>query len=322
MRRKNKVSETRRGFIIKSTAGLATGLAVSSSSLAQQGAGRGGPASPAENVPDSEIRVPKVKFGNAEISRLVVGCNMFYGYGHFNQIYNTIMREWYTPSRVTEVLLECNKYGINAFNYLHGGRGHADYERFLAEGGKMHLICQGVGDPAPMIEAVKPLAVYHHGEMTDNAYRAGSLEPVKEYCKKLRQMGVLVGVGSHIPEVLARIEDEGWDVDFYAGCVYNRRRTPEEFRKLLGGELPEMPNEVYLQDDPPRMYKFMRQTKKPCFAFKILAAGRVASVEQAFKQAFASIKPTDCVFVGMFPRIKNEVKVNAYWATRYGAPSS
>ena len=86
----------------------------------------------------------------------------------------------------------------------------------------------------------------------------------------------MVGVGSHIPEVLALVEEQGWDVDFYAGCVYNRRRTPEELRKLLGGELPEMPIEVYLQDDPPRMYKVFRQTKKPCVAFKIMAAGRVA----------------------------------------------
>jgi len=122
--------------------------------------------------------------------------------------------------------------------------------------------------------------------------------------------------------VLAIVEEQGWDVDFYAGCVYNRRRTPAELRKLLGGELPEMPREVYLQDDPPHMYKIFRQTRKPCFAFKILAAGRVASVEAAFKRAFQSIKPTDFVVVGMFPRIKDEIKENAWYATRYGAPAS
>ena len=71
-----------------------------------------------------------------------------------------------------------------------------------------------------------------------------------------------------------------------------------------------MPNEVYLQDDPPRMYKIFQQTKKPCVAFKILAAGRVSSPEAAFKRAFQSIKPTDAVCVGMFPRIKDEVKEN------------
>jgi hypothetical protein len=75
----------------------------------------------------------------------------------------------------------------------------------------------------------------------------------------------------------------------------------------------EMPNELYLKSDPARMYRVMRQTKKPCFAFKILAAGRVADngIEQAFRTAFESIKPTDGVYVGMFPKFKDEVRENA-----------
>ena len=65
--------------------------------------------------------------------------------------------------------------------------------------------------------------------------------------------------------------------------------------------------------DPPRMYAVMRQTRKPCFAFKVLAAGRIydGGVEQAFRAAFESIKPTDGIFVGMFPRVKDEVRENA-----------
>jgi hypothetical protein len=74
-----------------------------------------------------------------------------------------------------------------------------------------------------------------------------------------------------------------------------------------------MPGETYMQSDPARMYRVMRQTSKPCFAFKILAAGRVneRDADQAFRTAFASIKPTDCVFVGMFPRVRDEVRENA-----------
>jgi len=67
------------------------------------------------------------------------------------------------------------------------------------------------------------------------------------------------------------------------------------------------------------MYKVMRQTKRPCFAFKILAAGRITSdldVEQAFRTAFQSIKPIDGVYVGMCPRVKDEVKVNTALVTR------
>jgi hypothetical protein len=128
----------------------------------------------------------------------------------------------------------------------------------------------------------------------------------------------MVGVGTHKPEVIAQIESENWDVDFYAGCVYNRTRTPEEWRKALGGELPEMPGEIYIQSDPPRMYRVMRQTKKPCFAFKVLAAGRIAGagVEKAFRTAFESIKATDGVFVGFFPMLRDEVREDSEAAVR------
>ncbi len=305
---------TRRSFL-QSTVALAAGAV----SLPAQG-----PGVKIDAIPDSAIKMPKVKLGKIEISRLIVGVNPFLGGPHFNSIYGAMMKEWYTAARVVEVLQRCEKYGINSFNYAPIGRAQADWERYLAEGGKMQLVAQGTpDDPAELVNPVKPVAAWVQGERTDNAYRAGNLEPIRDYVKKLRDLGVsVVGVGSHIPEVLAIIEDAGWDVDFYAGCVYNRRRTTQELRKLLGGELPEMTSEVYLQDDPARMYKFFRQTKKPCCAFKIMAAGRVRSAEAAFKQAFESIKPIDSVCVGMCPRIKDEVKENAYFTSRYGAAVS
>lgn len=273
-----------------------------------------GTSFPASLLRASELQVSKVRFGNVEISRVVTGCNQFYGFAHFNNILGTVMREWYTTERVCEVLHQCNRFGINAFNYLHRGRAPADLERFRAEGGQMHLIVQGQMDPQVIVSSVKPLAIYHHGDLTDDAFKQGKKEIVREYCKQVRQTGALVGVGTHNPQVIATVEEEGWDVDFYAGCVYNRTRTAEEFRKLLGGELPVAPNEVYLESDPPRMYAVMRQTKKPCFAFKILAAGRIdkpQAMDQAYRTAFQSIKPSDCIFVGMFPRVKDEVRDNA-----------
>lgn len=311
---------TRRSFL--TTATLGGGFAGAAPCLLAQRPGGAGGRGPADSAPDSEIKVPKVKFGKVELSRFVVGSNPFNGGSHYNSILSTVMREWYTPAKVLEVMQRCARYGINAYNYVHAGRLQADWERFLAEGGQMHLVAQGIDDPAVLVKAVRPMAVWVQGERTDDAYRAGRMETIRDYCKKLRDLGVaMVGVGSHIPEVLALVEEQGWDVDFYAGCVYNRRRTQEELRKLMGGELPEMPNEVYLQDDPPRMYKVFRQTKKPCFAFKIMGAGRVRSAEGAFKLAFQSMKPNDFVVVGLFPRAKDEVKENAYWTTRYGALS-
>jgi len=151
------------------------------------------------------------------------------------------------------------------------------------------------------------------GDFYVKPLQEGRIAEVREWCKRVRDLGCMVGVGTHKPEVITLVEEQGWDVDFYAGCVYNVTRTPDELRRALNGELPELPGEVYLQGDPPRMYAALRKTRKPCFAYKIMAAGRISDrgADDAFKTAFASLKPTDCVFVGMFPRVKDEVRENA-----------
>jgi hypothetical protein len=257
-----------------------------------------------------------MKFFDTEISRMVLGVNPFCGYAHYNNNFSGAMKDWYTPERVCAVMHDAARYGINAFNYVALERLPQDWLRFVAEGGKMHLIMQVLSDDedtARLAKTLKPLAMFRQGEVTDVAYRNGTMNTVREWCKKVRDMGVIVGVGTHKSEVIAQVEEEGWDVDFYAGCVYNRTRTREEWKKVLNGEIMEMENEIYVQSDPARMYSVMRQTTKPCFAFKILAAGRIAEggIEQAFRTAFSSIKPNDGVFVGMFPRAKDEVRENA-----------
>jgi hypothetical protein len=194
-------------------------------------------------------------------------------------------------------------------------RSPQDWARFQAEGGNMHLIAQVAArdDAASLVKNLKPLALHRQGEVVDIAYRNNTMDSVREWCKQVRDMGVMVGVGTHKPEVIELVEEQNWDVDFYAGCVYNRTRTEEEWRQLFHGEILEMPREIYMQSDPARMYKVMRQTAKPCFAFKILAAGRIPDdgIRPAFRTAFDSIKPIDGIFVGMFPRGKDEVRENA-----------
>ena len=265
--------------------------------------------------PSKEVQVPTMKFGNAEISRLVLGVNPLYGFAHYNNNFSGAMREWYTQDRVCEVMHRANAFGINAFNWVNVERSSEDLARFQSEGGKMHLIIQVTAhdNPAALVKNLRPLALQRRGEEIDTAFRNRTMENEREWCKRARDLGVLVGVGTHKPEVIELVEEQGWDIDFYAGCVYNRTRSAAEWRQLLNGQLPEMPGEVYIQSDPERMYKVMRQTAKTCFAFKILAAGRIGDdgIAQAFRTAYASIKPHDGVYVGMFPRSKDEVRENA-----------
>jgi hypothetical protein len=308
------MSNSRRSFL-QSGAAMAAGLVGTASAIAAQPDMQALGQSAAAGKATSEIQVPQMKFFHATISRLVLGVNPFYGFAHYNGILAKTMKEWYTPDRVCSVMHQCIRFGINTMNYVHLDRGPEDLARFQAEGGKMQLIIQvtSKADAEMLVKTLKPLALQRQGEVVDDAWQSGKMETVKEWCKKARDLGVLVGVGTHIPEVIAYVEEKGWDVDFFSGCVYNRRRTADEQKQVLNGESIEMPHELYLKSDPARMYRVIRQTRKPCFAFKILAAGRVPDngIEQAFRTAFESVKPTDAVYVGMFPKFKDEVRENA-----------
>ena len=256
-----------------------------------------------------------MKFGALEVGRLMLGCNPLNGGAHFNATYGNLMREWFTAERACQVMHYANRFGINAMNYSDKGHCPQYCEQFRDQGGTMHLIAGDSldNDPVAVVKNLKPHSFHRQGEVVDVAFREGKMNDVREWCKRVRDTGVMVGVATHKPEVIALIEEQNWDVDYYCGCAYNRTRSDEEWRKVLNGELMEMSREIYMQSDPARMFKVMRQTAKPCIAFKILAAGRIApdQVEQAFRTVFASIKPIDGVWVGMFPKDSDQVKQNA-----------
>jgi len=258
--------------------------------------------------------LPTARLGKFEISRLILGSNPFYGYSHASRLLDQHMREWGTPDNICTALAEAGRNGINTFQTNGDERAVTDIRLHRERGGKLQVIALIRQKPEDAVKDMSPIAVSHHGELTDVAFRQQKMDDVREFTKRARQTGVLVGVSTHKPEVIEYIEERGWDVDFYMGCVYNRTRTPDEIRKLLG-ELPLPAGELYLEKDLERMFAVMRRTRKTCFAFKILAAGRVAgspeSLDAAFRTALAAIKPQDCVIVGAYPRFKNEIEENA-----------
>ena len=76
------MSTSRRNFL-QSGAALAAGLTGGAATVEAQATGQA--RGPAQSLkPASEIQVPKMKFFHAEISRVVLGVNPFYGYAHYN----------------------------------------------------------------------------------------------------------------------------------------------------------------------------------------------------------------------------------------------
>ena len=140
------MSNTRREFL-QSSAALAVGImGGAATNLAAETQSQTQPAGMQGAVP-SEVQVPKMKFGNAEIGRLVLGVNPLYGWAHYNSNFSNAMKDRYTQDKVCEVMHRANAFGINALNYVNAKRAPSDLARFEAEGGKMNLIVLQVVPP-------------------------------------------------------------------------------------------------------------------------------------------------------------------------------
>ncbi len=286
-----------------------------------------GETSPASAAPQAaKSAMPMVPFGAAHISRLVIGSNTINGGSHLSPLVDASMKEYFTKETILSFLKRCELEGINMWQASFGVNLEL-WEEYKNSGGVMHymtLIDSRPNDGRTSIETAKKrgvLALAHHGEVTDSLYKEGRLDEIRDFLKKIRDAGLMVGVSTHMPAVVEYIEEKNWDVDFYMTCVYERHRSREELKKLLG-YVPIPVREVYLEEDPPRMYAMIRATEKTCLAFKILAAGRFCrnqkELESAFRQTFENIKPKDAVIVGMFPRYSDQVKEDADLARRFG----
>jgi hypothetical protein len=285
----------------------------------------GGGATTAAEGPSRPVSVdqrtlPQIKLGPHSISRLVCGANPFNGGSHLSIFVNRSMREYYTEQQIFKTLRRCQEVGINCWQ---AGVGNIDqYQRFVDQGLKMHYIAIAAGDSAGIEKLVKGgcIAIAHHGEVTDRLFKDGELDKAQDYLKRVRDAGLVVGVSTHMPDVVDAIESKGWDVDYYMTCIYERHRSKEALEALLG-QAPIPQGEVYLPNDPPRMFKAVQQTDKPCLAFKILAAGRLSDrkhwVEAAFRDTYAAIKPIDGAIIGIYDRYSDQPAEGAEFVKRF-----
>jgi len=183
----------------------------------------------------------------------------------------------------------------------------------------MNWLCLGKPDwdehPDRIDDAAKrkPIGIAPHGSLGEKLHRQKKYDVLTGLLKRIRDQGVLVGLSAHDPTLIELSEEKGWDVDYYMCCLYYLTRPKDEYKKLLGDNLPL--GEIYLPTDPPRMFKAIQAARKPCLTYKVLAAGRrintPAEVRQCFETAFANIKPSDAVIVGMYQQLNDQVSENA-----------
>jgi len=188
----------------------------------------------------------------------------------------------------------------------------------MRDGGQLHFITQTASEMFDVFSNIRVIAaagaeaIYLHGTKVNNWWLDGEMDKAEDYLKCMRDCGVQVGIGSHIPEVFDYVEEKGWDVDFYMNCFYNLHKQKRE--STLVDPFNKGANEEFNEDDPPKMIQVIQQTDKMCLAFKILGASRRCSTQEdvraAFEYAFANIKDKDAVVVGMFSKYLDQITLN------------
>ncbi|MCI0463206.1 MAG: twin-arginine translocation signal domain-containing protein [Gemmataceae bacterium] len=287
----------------------AAGLAAGAAALA----GSARAAQPAAQT------LPTVRLGKHEVTRLIIGGNPIYGHSHFNRLLSRAMTDYHTPERVQELLRRCEQAGLNTWQNSYAERTLQDLERYRMAGGRMHWLCLGKPDwdrhPEHIDDAAKrkPIGIAPHGALAERLHRQNRLDVLTTLLRRIRDRGVLVGLSAHNPDLIRLAEDRNWDVDYYMCCLYYLTRPRDEFRKILGKDLPL--GEIYLPADPPRMFEVVRAVRKPCLVYKVMAAGRrvntPAEIRECFATALNRIKPTDAMIVGMFQQFGDQVGENA-----------
>ena len=305
----------RRGFLTTSCGAVAA--------LAAVGVGER-TAAAQETAPDAAAApLPTIQLGDHRVTRLVAGYNPIGGHSHTTLNMARHMREYFTAEQTAEFLLHCENQGINTWQYDHTDKVLEALRIAREKGCGLQLIClhaeRGHDASLDQVMTQKPIAIVHHGGVTDGLFRAGKAQQVHDFVKKVHDAGALAGVSSHCPDNIKRVADEGWENDLFMTCFYYVTRPREEMERELGKVTV---GEPFFESDPDDMTAVVRQVKQPCLGYKILAAGRKCwnqrSVENAFKYAFEKLKPTDAVIVGMFPRYTDEVAENAGYTRTHG----
>jgi hypothetical protein len=263
--------------------------------------------------------LPTIQLGTHAVTRLIIGGNPIYGHAHFNKLLSQHQTAWHTPERVVALLKRCEQAGINTWQNSYAERTLEDLERFRAAGGQLQWLCLGKPDWDQMPDRIddtarhKPIGIAPHGALAEKLHRQNRLGVLTDLLKRIRDRGVLVGLSAHNPALIELAEDKGWDVDYFMCCLYYLTRPRDEFKKLLGENLPL--GEIYLPSDPPRVFATIKAARKPCLVYKVLAAGRrigsAGEIRSCFETALKNIKPTDALIVGMYQEFGDQVGENA-----------
>jgi len=271
-----KTDPTRRQFL-QDTAFAAAATAIAGSACGK----------PAGKTASSSA-MPTIKLGKLKVSRLILGCNPFFGFAHGNpQASGSEMKKWYTDQRIMSVLDESADRGVTAVWVPSYDRWIRVWNKYRTNGGKMPIWIGQPDNYKNMAEHITACAknggkaICIQGACVDRAFSQKKFDLVRKWLDLIRSFDLPAGIATHKPHTHLLAEDKKLPADFYHQCVYQPENyKPECLKKAIAT---------------------IRQLDKPVVAYKVLAAGRLAP-KKAFAELLKQIKPKDGLCVGVFPK--------------------
>jgi len=239
----------------------------------------------------SKADLPMGRIGKVNISRLIIGSNLFGGGAHSRDLryVGALLKHYFTEEKKMETLQLCEENGINTSV---GGAGVKQYNK--ERGGKLQVIGQlgpSVDDPTSKAQkAIDQGAVgaFIWGKRAEDLVQANRLDVIEKFVSFLKKNGAIAGVGAHDWRVVAACEKAGIDVDFYFKTLHPdnyRSAYPKEKRRpfLVDSFAPD-DHDCMWEQYPEETIKLMKTVEKPWIGYKVLAAGAIHPRE-GFKYA-------------------------------------
>jgi hypothetical protein len=246
-----------------------------------------------------------VKFGQLNISKVILGGNPFSGFSHQTPEKDREMVEYFTTDNIKKTLRNAENLGVNTFL----GRVDKHIRRTLIEywneGGEIQWLAQTApefssleGNIAGAI-ATGASAVYLHGGQMDFLFAQKQFDLVFKAIDQIKEAGLPAGVAGHNP-LVHEWADANLDLDFHMCSYYNPTPRDQNAEHIHGAK------EIFSDDDRDAMISEIKKLTTPVIHYKVFAAGRKSPAE-ALKFVAKNMRDEDAVCLGIFPKDKEDM---------------
>ncbi|MFR1518363.1 MAG: hypothetical protein ACLSVG_06260 [Clostridia bacterium] len=241
----------------------------------------------------------KIKLGSLEINCFISGSNPLNGYSHQSKEKDKEMSDYFTFERMLKYLHQCEENGIDTIVARMDKLMIQLFKEYWLQGGKIKWIGQTAREYGSVkqniTEGIKAgvSALFIHGGTVDQHFREGIPEKLIEYVKYAKSFNLPVGVASHNPDCLLKLQDMDCENDFFLLSLYN-------INGYLGKK--EISSDEKFDDqDRKKALQILHSLKRPCILYKILGAGR-KNLSEALIDISDYIRKCDGIMIGMYTK--------------------